>query len=227
MIHTGLPGSTVNPTFRCEMSPLRFSLLLLSLLVLPVVPVAGQTAEPTHTRWNGVLSPGDLVRLQIWREPDLSGEFMVDQTGTVTFPKLGPIDVSDETANSLRTRLVAAYQEYLRNPSIEVTLLRRVNVLGAVKSPGLYPVDPTMTIADVVALAGGATPDGNRRHIELMRDGEKVGVRLTDAVRLADLPLRSGDQLFVPERSWASRNPGVIATALSAGVSLIIAVFIK
>jgi protein involved in polysaccharide export with SLBB domain len=173
------------------------------------------------------LQPGDVVRLQIWREPDLSGDFPVDQRGVVTFPKLGPVSVAEENAQSLKSRLVSAYQEYLRNPSIEVTLLRRINVLGAVKSPGLYPVDPSMTIADAVALAGGATPDGNRREIELMRGGERIAVRLTDAVRIADLPLQSGDQLFVPERSWISRNPGLLATSISAGVSLIIAVFIR
>jgi polysaccharide export outer membrane protein len=173
------------------------------------------------------LQAGDIVRLQIWREPDLSGDFTVDPNGIATFPKLGPMKVSMESAESLRGRLVSAYQEYLRNPSIEVTLLRRIIILGAVRTPGLYPVDPTLTIADVVALAGGATPDGNRREIELVRNGERIAVKLNDAVRIADLPLRSGDQIFVPERSWAARNPGLIATALSAGVSLIIAVFLR
>jgi polysaccharide export outer membrane protein len=173
------------------------------------------------------LHPGDVVRLQIWREPDLSGDFPVDQNGVVTFPKLGPINVSAESTESLRSRLITAYQEFLRNPSIEVILLRRVNILGAVKTPGLYPVDPTMTIADAVASAGGATPDGDRRKIELLRTGQRIAVQLTDAIRIADLPIRSGDQIFVPERSWISRNPGVIAATVTAAASLIIAVFIR
>jgi polysaccharide export outer membrane protein len=207
---------------------MRFSSLLAIVLLvgsLSSTPASAQDSSSAPVA--GGIQPGDLIRLQIWREPDLSGEFPVDRGGIVTFPKLGPMDVTAESAESLQAKLVAGYQEFLRNPSITVTLLRRINVLGAVKSPGLYPVDPTMTIADAVAMAGGATPDGNRREIELMRGGEKIAVRLTDAVRIADLPLRSGDQLFVPERSWVSRNPGVIATAVSAGVSLIIAVFIR
>jgi protein involved in polysaccharide export with SLBB domain len=173
------------------------------------------------------LMPGDLVRLAIWREPDLSGDFPVNAGGFVTLPKLGPIPVVNETSSSLRIKLVHAYQEFLRNPSIEVTLLRRVNILGAVKNPGLYPVDPSMTIADAVALAGGPTPDGSRREIELLRGGERIRVQLGDAVRISELPLRSGDQIFVPQRSWISRNPGLIATGISAGVSLIIAVFLR
>jgi polysaccharide export outer membrane protein len=165
--------------------------------------------------------------LRIWREPDLSGEFGVDESGTVTFPKLGPMVVSNESAESLKARLVSAYQEFLRNPSVDVILLRRVNVLGAVKNPGLYPIDPTMTIADAVALAGGATPDGDRHRIELLRGGTRLDVKLSDQSRIADLPLRSGDQLFVPERSWISRSPAVVAASLSAAASLIIALLLR
>lgn len=195
--------------------------LILGVALAPVPLAAQSTGESSG------IQPGDIIRLQIWREPDLSGEFAVDQAGTVTFPMLGPVSITNETAVSLKARLVTAYQEYLRNPSIEVTLLRRINILGAVKTPGLYPVDPTMTIADALALAGGATPDGNRHEIELIRGGQRTTVKLADALRISDLALRSGDQLFVPERSWISRNPGLIATAVSAGVSLIIAVFLR
>lgn len=173
------------------------------------------------------LQPGDVVRLQIWREPDLSGEFLVDQSGIVTFPMLGSVLVATESALSLKARLVKAYQVFLRNPSIEVTHLRRVVIVGAVKAPGVYPLDPTLTISDAVAVAGGATPDGKRDEIELVRAGERSKVRLTDLTRIADLGLRSGDQIFIPQRSWIARNPGLVATAVSAGVSLIIAVFIR
>jgi len=211
----------------------RSNCTVLAMILLPWLATVEADAQPVPAAQSArsapspTLLPGDIVRLQIWREPDLSGEFPVDHTGTVTFPKIGPLRVSDETAESLKARLVAAFQEVLRNPSIEVVHLRRVNVLGAVRTPGLYPVDPTMTIADAVALAGGATPEGNRREIELLRGGERIAVKLADVVRIADLPLRSGDQLFVPERSWIARNPGVLAASLSASVSLIIAVFLR
>lgn len=210
------------------MLPSKCAIMVVALLswVSIQAPAQSLPGQPSRSA-SPTIMPGDLVRLQIWREPDLSGQFPVDQTGTVTFPKIGPLRVTDETAESLKARLVAAFQEVLRNPSIEVVHLRRVNVLGAVRTPGLYPVDPTMTIADAVALAGGATPEGNRGEIELLRGGERIAVKLADVVRIADLPLRSGDQLFVPERSWIVRNPGVLAATLSATVSLIIAVFLR
>lgn len=170
---------------------------------------------------------GDIVRLRIWREPDLSGDFSVDPAGAVNFPKLGEVQVAGESPEALKQTLVRRYQEYLRNPSIDVVVLKRVNVLGAVKNPGLYPVDATMTLADAVALAGGATPDGNRREVRLIRDGAEIAARLDDRVRIADLPLRSGDQLFVPERRWVSRNPGIIAASISALASIVIAIALR
>lgn len=151
----------------------------------------------------------------------------MDESGTVVFPKLGPIRVENESAESLKARLIDRYQEFLRNPSVDVVLLRRVNVLGAVKNPGLYPVDPTMTIADAVALAGGATADGDRSRIELLRGSVRLDVRVSDVTRIAELPLRSGDQIFVPEKSWVSRNPAIIAASLSAAASLIVALLLR
>jgi protein involved in polysaccharide export with SLBB domain len=171
----------------------------------------------------GTLHPGDIVRLRIWREPDLSGDFAVDEGGIVVFPKIGRLTVLGESPVWLKDTLVASYQVYLRNPSIDVILLRRVNVLGAVRNPGLYPVDPTMMLADVIAAAGGATPQGKSDEVQLLRGGKTVTANLTGGTRIADLQIRSGDQLFVPERSWVSRNSGVVAAALSATVSLFIA----
>jgi polysaccharide export outer membrane protein len=131
--------------------------------------------------------------------------------------------VTNEEPDSLKSKLVAAYQTYLRNPSIDVTMLRRVNILGEVRSPGLHPVDPTMTLADAIALAGGLTPLGNANKIEVRRDGMKLAGKLTGRTRISDSPVRSGDQIYVGERSWLSRNTTLVATGVSATVSILIA----
>ena len=195
-------------------------LLLASALLLPG-PVHGQQAAPDSTAAR--LQPGDVLRLAIWREPDLSGDFEVDEHGTAVLPKLGPKQVATLDPESLRTQIVEEYARYLRNPSIKVTFLRRFTVLGAVVKPGVYSVDPTMTIADALALAGGAAPDGRRDRVEVRRGGVRVATRLSDATRIAESPIRSGDELFVPERSWVSRNTALVTTAISVAASLLIA----
>ena len=202
--------------------------LCLALVALPASAARGQATTPAlppavTAPAPVILRSGDLVRLRIWREPDLSGDFVIDEMGTVVFPKVGPIRVLGINSDMLRDTLVKSYQVYLRNPSIDVTFLRRINVLGAVMRPGLYPVDPTMTLADVVALAGGATPLGRPDEIQLMRGNQVVTAQLGSGNRVADIQMQSGDQLFVPERSWLQRNAGVVAAAITASVSLLIA----
>lgn len=168
-----------------------------------------------------ILRAGDVVRLRIWREPDLSGDFPIDENGAVVFPKIGPFTVSHESPETLKAKLVSAYQRYLRNPSVDVTLLRRVNILGAVRNPGLYPLDATMTVADALALAGGTTSDGRSDRVQLVRNGERLTIRLSHRARIVESPIRSGDQLYVPERSWISRNAAVLAAGISGGAALV------
>lgn len=198
--------------------------VLLVLLALAAVPVARAQSPERPASGAGALRPGDIVRLEIWREPTLSGKFQVDQTGTVVLPKIGAVEVAGVAPRALEEQIIRSFRRYLRNPSITVTFLRRVNVLGAVRAPGLYPVDPTMTIADVLALAGGTLPYGDPDEVRLLRDGQVLQTDITQRTRVDELPIRSGDQLYVPERSWFSRNTGIVATAISSTVSLVIAI---
>jgi protein involved in polysaccharide export with SLBB domain len=204
------------------------------LVALLVLPIGSATAQPskhvgatesvTATPAADVLRPGDAVRLRIWREPDLSGDFTVDESGFVTLPKVGPVRATDQPVDTLKIRLLQAFRLYLNQPSIEVIPLRRIQVAGAVRNPGLYTVDPTMTVADVITLAGGATPQGRRDQVILVRGAVPTKSRLSLDARATQLPLRSGDQLLVPERSWVSRNPGVVIGAVSATASVVYAI---
>ena len=170
---------------------------------------------------SATLRPGDTIRLRIRREPDLSGDFQVDESGVVVLPKLGPTRVTGQDPHALKESVTQSYAAYLKNPSIEVQILRRIQVLGAVKNPGLYPVDPTQTVADALALAGGATPEGQPNKVQLRRGGETLAGRLTARQIIGNSPLQSGDQLYVPQRSWFSRNPGVIIGVLGLVTTVI------
>jgi polysaccharide export outer membrane protein len=191
--------------------------VLVALALLGTGRAAAQEAPAFHP--DG-LRPGDYVRVAVWREPDLSGEYQLDERGYATFPKLGALPISGMHPDSIRPRLLAEYAKYLVNPSVEVVPLRRVSVLGAVAKPGLYPVDPTMTLADAVALAGGAAPDGKRDVVELRRGAEVVIADLDVVTPVSRTPLRSGDQLWVPQRSWLSRNPWVFSSVVAAAATI-------
>lgn len=204
----------------------------------PPAPVAPPPGAPNRAAYNpaapasdaaanAILYPGDLVRLKIWREPDLSGDFQVDEHGFSVFPKIGQVHVSDITTDSLRKMLIGTYSQYLKDPSIEVTMLRRVTVIGAVKNPGLYPVDPTMSITDVLALAGGADPTGMQDKVDVIRGGNKQRVKYTQKTSVSSLAIRSGDELFLPERSWVSRNGYVVGALIGAAVLITTTVIVQ
>lgn len=177
----------------------------------PRVPVAAWAADSA-----AAIRPGDVIRLSVWREPEFSGDFVVDETGVAVLPKIGPTRVGAASPAAVRARLVAAYGRIVNHDVIGVTVLRRIQVLGAVRNPGLYPADPTMTLSDVIAQAGGITSTGNAGHLQLVRDGKRVSGDIAAHALIGNLPVRSGDQIYVPERSWISRSPAVVAASLSA-----------
>lgn len=184
----------------------------------PVVAMAGVQVDTASLR------PGDVLRLKIWREPDLSGDFTVDERGQAVLPRLGATQVSGTPADQLKQRLTDEYRKYLNNPSIEVIPLRRISILGAVRNPGMYPVDPSITLGEAPNVAGGAMPESRRNMLELRRNGLTRQVDLRKEPRLAALPLSSGDQVYIPEKSWFSKNATwVIGTAIGvAGTTALI-----
>ncbi len=83
-----------------------------------------------------------------------------------------------------------------------------------------------MTLTDVVAMAGGVSSDGNAKKIELVRRGKRVATMVSLQSPLADFPLRSGDELRVPERSWLSRNAEIVAAGIT-GTALIVTAVVR
>jgi protein involved in polysaccharide export with SLBB domain len=207
-------------------SPLRIFCLLAVLLGAGTGGLHAQQAAEAAGRVFS-LYPGDVVELKVWREPDLSGQFLVDERGTVVLPRLGRVTVTEESLDELRERLLSEYARFLRNPSVDVVFLRRITVLGAVRNPGLYRIDPTLTVADVLALAGGPTPEGQTSRIYVVRDGRRLEAEITETSSLGGTGIRPGDQLFVPERRWIARNPAVAVSLLSGVISLAVAFLIR
>jgi protein involved in polysaccharide export with SLBB domain len=85
----------------------------------------------------------------------------------------------------------------------------------------------TMTVSDAMALAGGAAADGRADRVELRRGGEKVKIDLSAQTRLGATSVRSGDQLYFPQRSWISRNPGIVAGSLTALTGLVFSLLLR
>lgn len=197
----------------------------LALLAVAAGAASAQTASADTPAPANSLLPGDVVRVAIWQEEDLSGDYVVDEDGSVVLPLLGRRQVVGIEPDRLRERLTEEFSEYLVNVAVNVTLLRRVVVLGEVRVPGQYTIDATQSLADLIARAQGITPDGNANDIQLLRDGQRYRANL-GATSLGDAGIRSGDQIVVGKRSWFSRNfPSIVGMAsLVANVVTVIIV---
>jgi len=214
----GGPRASGRSTLVAPLAGLALALALAACSSAPP-PSAGSPAEPDPG-----IRPGDVVRVQVWREADLSGSFRVDDRGVVTLPLLGSRDVAGRDAAELRDDLLADYREFIQNPSIEVTVLRRINILGSVTQPGLYPVDETISLAEALGLAGGITPEGDPGDIRLYRDDGMVREGLDRGLLVGDIGVRSGDRIVVGEKNWFERNPGAfIGTLIAAAAGITVA----
>jgi polysaccharide biosynthesis/export protein len=180
------------------------------------------TAGLTHalSAQTPTIQPGDVVRLYSWADSVVRGDFRVDERGIAILPYLGEVSVAGATVPALRDRLRTSYATEVRDPTaIEITPLRRLSVIGDVMQPGVQLVDPTTTLVQALAEAGGITPDADITKIRVVRNGEAIEYDLRGPG--ADIDLAAVDQIFVPRRSWISRNAyAVMSTAISTTFSL-------
>jgi protein involved in polysaccharide export with SLBB domain len=139
-------------------------------------------------------------------------------------PRLGRIRADAMTAASLQDSLYTSFGRYLRNPSIQISVLRRIGVHGEVRSPDLYMVDLTMTLREVIASAGGITDAGNPEKITIIRAGEEVRLDGAGQAQFVTAELRSGDQIVVGRRSWISMNPMAAISTSTAVISFLVGV---
>jgi len=160
------------------------------------------------------IRPGDVVKIQVWGHEELSGEFPVDENYNLLFPLVGSINVREVTVSQLRERLNLELSQLFQRPFFTLTPMFRVAVLGEVFKPGLYSVDPTLTVFDLLALAGGPTRQANEKKLQLIRGGAAVRVSLDPQAiarsTLRELGVRSGDQLVMGRATFTREDFGLL-----------------
>jgi protein involved in polysaccharide export with SLBB domain len=196
------------------------SLLPLCAFVLALLAVPGSAA--TAQAQDRPLAPGDAVRVTIITDESVSGAYALDETGTVTLPHLGPRPATQIGAAELKRKLLDEYRRQFIEEAVTIVPLRRVRVLGAVKNPGLYHVDDTMSLADAIALAGGTTTEGKLQDVRIIRDGREIRSRLASE-EATPVTMQSGDQIIVSQRGWFARNGIVVVGAVISSIGFILA----
>ena len=164
------------------------------------------------------LGPEDVLKVTVWKSPDLSGEVTIRPDGTITLPLIGDVTAAGLTANALAKRISERLTEYVSSPIVTVQV-KEVNsyfiyVMGEVLKPGKYSLKSYANVMQGVALGGGFAPFANKNKIKVLRNVStgaagheekhqiEIPVHYEDIVKGVAVPgnfiLLSGDVIVVP-----------------------------
>ena len=181
--------------------------LFLAMLVLaacdsdstPIVPMAAAGGGSPGD--SNKLGPNDRLRITVFGQPTLTGEYTLDGNGVLAFPLIGNVPANGSTTSELQQKIAAKLNpEYLINPSVSAEIVNRrpFYVVGEVQKPGNYPYVTDMTAVNAIAMAGGFTRRARKNDFYIRRldkNGKMVRIEAN-----AGTVLQAGDTLEVRER---------------------------
>ncbi|MCE9649105.1 MAG: polysaccharide export protein [Parvibaculum sp.] len=160
---------------------------------------ASSVALPADANLDYRLGSGDKLRVIVYGEQDLSGEFDVTGTGRVSLPLIGQVQAAGKTLDEFSQEVATELQKgYLTSPKVSVEVLnyRPFYIIGEVDKPGQYPYTNGMTVLNAVAVASGFTYRANQDRVFITRDGAKE----TEYPASQSVHVLPGDIVRIPER---------------------------
>jgi len=206
------------------------SLPLLVVAFAISTPAAAQQRAPTRAE-QAALSPGDSVRIVVWRKPEFSGDFVVAPDGSITHPLFRSVKVAGmpfATAEANMRQFLSGFED---NPQFVMEPLIRVAVSGEVPRPSVFALRPETTIGEALARAGGTGPNGARNRVRVLRltpggQQQTFKLNLEDPDRTdGTQPVRSGDQIIVDRRHSFFKDfllPALTVVGSIASIGLLI-----
>ena len=164
--------------------------------VTPVPVVSASVADDEHY----TLGSGDKLKITVYGEEDLGGEFAIDGSGHIQLPLVGQVKAAGLTLHQFVAELTTALQNgYLKDPKISAQVLnyRPFYIIGEVNKPGEYPYENGLTVLRAVALAGGYTYRANdgKVYVRRVNDSDETSMPADSKTRIFP-----GDIVRIPER---------------------------
>jgi protein involved in polysaccharide export with SLBB domain len=165
----------------------------------PIVPMAAAGGGSPGD--SNKLGPNDRLRITVFGQPTLTGEYTLDGDGVLAFPLIGNVPANGVTTSQLQQAIAAKLKpDYMVNPNVsaEVITRRPFYVIGEVQKPGNYPYVSDMTALNAIAMAGGFTRRARKNDFYIRRldkDGKVVRIEAN-----VGTVLQAGDTLEVRER---------------------------
>lgn len=185
------------------MRSLLLAVLLCTAVALPAMAQDGPPPADTST----VLHPGDVVRVTVWRNQELSGDFAIGANGALLHPLYQAVPVTGVPLQEVENRLRTFLKKYEQDPQIVVIPLLHVTVAGQVEKPSLYNLPRETSIGEAIALAGGPSQDGNVGKVLLFRNNQEYKIDLRSPLNpWASQPIQSGDEILVTKKGSFFRD---------------------
>jgi polysaccharide export outer membrane protein len=169
---------------------------------MAAMPPAAATGQPAPVQSPDYkLGNGDKVRITVFGQQDLTGEYYVDGSGMLSFPLIGQVRAGGLTAGELEQAIANKLKpNYLKNPDVSAVVLtyRPFYIVGEVKAPGSYPYVAGMTVINAIALAGGFTYRAKESSFYLTRSEKDGSKKRMDATQ--ETTVQPGDVITVRER---------------------------
>lgn len=201
------------------------------LFIASILLAACSVARPAQAQASDtvpVLRPGDALRISVWRQPELSGEFVVLESGRINHPLFHSIQVADAPIPIIRMRVRDFLTQFETDPQFVIEPLVRIAVGGDVRIPSLYRLSPSTTIAQAIAQAGGTTERAKIESVQLTRrSGTLVADLRLPETGVAAETVRSGDYIFVPRSRSIYREYVVPTASVTAALAALINIFIR
>lgn len=154
------------------------------------------------------VGPGDKLRIEVYKDPQLSQSVQVRPDGKITLPLIGDMEATGRTPLELRDTITTSLKDYINNPTVTVivveALASQVYVMGEVTRPGPMQIHGPTTILQALAMAGGFKEFANRKEVKVLRPSgtgvQTLRFNYKDAISGDSHPfyLRSGDTVIVP-----------------------------
>jgi polysaccharide biosynthesis/export protein len=164
---------------------------------------------PLEVSANYVIGADDSLKIDVWKELQLSGTLTVRPDGKITLPLVNDIVAAGFTPMQLAADITARLTKFVTDPVVSVSVVavnsKRVFMTGEIGRPGPLSITPGMTILQAIATAGGPTPYANKKHMYILRGDankqQKIFFDYTKAVKKGDMQgvsLLPGDTIVVP-----------------------------
>jgi len=165
---------------------------------------------PIQVPENYIIGQGDVLEVFVWRNEQLSRQVTVRPDGKISLPLIQDLHAEGLTVLQLKERITREFKQYVQNPTVTVIVSQiksyKINVLGKVASPGVYPITTKTTLLEAISMAGGLTEWAKKRKITVIRNEgatkKKIRINYKKIISGKDptqnIILQRGDTIVVP-----------------------------